>query len=361
MNRYSEFGNDALGHFLYFYLISFFILNYKSKDQFFEIFIICIFIFLNKVSFILSFCYPLFYLAYNKVELIKLRNFKNVFASFFLLCWLLKNILVSGCLIYPVNSTCFDDLKWSNSNRVEKSAIGIEAFAKGLSDQKDDEYINAEKFRQNFNWLTTWYNGHFKKIIFKNLGIYLIISLIASILLFYKVRSKKNYTKIKFDSYEKKLTKLIFVISFLGSLMWFLKFPTYRFGYSYLISSIIFILILFIFYAKKNISHINRKSLNFLLITFFLVISFKQVVRIYEKFDIQYNNYPWTKYFSMSEDNYSTKNIPYYKNGIIILRTLDKNSNQNCNLSKPICSPEHEIDKKIRLEKLGKYKVYFVK
>ena len=112
---------------------------------------------------------------------------------------------------------------------------------------------------------------------------------------------------------------------------------------------------------KKNISHINRKSLNFLLITFFLVISFKQVVRIYEKFDIQYNNYPWTKYFSMSEDNYSTKNIPYYKNGIIILRTLDKNSNQNCNLSKPICSPEHEIDKKIRLEKLGKYKVYFVK
>ena len=58
INRYSEFGNDAIAHLGYFYLISYFLkinLQKFSFVQFNYIFLISVFVFLNKNTMIFSF------------------------------------------------------------------------------------------------------------------------------------------------------------------------------------------------------------------------------------------------------------------------------------------------------------------
>ena len=60
MNRYSEFGNDAPAHFLFFFLSSYFLSNFKNKDKFIEILVISIFILLNKITLVFSLLFQLF-------------------------------------------------------------------------------------------------------------------------------------------------------------------------------------------------------------------------------------------------------------------------------------------------------------
>ena len=102
MSRYDDYGNDAPGHFLFFFLIS-----EVLKKKFFEInfnklLILSVFIFLNKISFILVLIFPIIWIfLYRKLN----TNITTVIGIFFLLLWLLKNIFVSGCAIYPIKIT----------------------------------------------------------------------------------------------------------------------------------------------------------------------------------------------------------------------------------------------------------------
>ena len=103
INRYSGFGNDAIAHLLFFYLISIFLkedINYKAL---YKTTLISIFVFLNKITLGLSFLIP-FYL-FIKSKKIYLKIFFS-FPVLFLIIWLIKNFLVSGCLIFPLEITC---------------------------------------------------------------------------------------------------------------------------------------------------------------------------------------------------------------------------------------------------------------
>ena len=62
------------------------------------------------------------------VSLLKLKRF--YFLIFFTVIWLVKNILVSGCLMYPVKFTCFDKLIWTDIDTVKKVSIENEGFTK---------------------------------------------------------------------------------------------------------------------------------------------------------------------------------------------------------------------------------------
>ena len=60
INRYSGFGNDAVAHLLFFYLISIF---FKSKENYISLYktsLISVFIFLNKITLGLSFLFPIY-------------------------------------------------------------------------------------------------------------------------------------------------------------------------------------------------------------------------------------------------------------------------------------------------------------
>ena len=108
-NRYSNYGNDAVGHFYFFYLISSIInINLKNKnfnDEYYKLILISVFALGNKLFLVLIFIFPIyiFFQIKNKIQIIK--NFRIIICFSFIISWLLKSIL-SGCLFYPINATC---------------------------------------------------------------------------------------------------------------------------------------------------------------------------------------------------------------------------------------------------------------
>jgi hypothetical protein len=61
INRYSSFGNDAITHLCFFYLIRLILVDNNFK-QLSLIILLCVFIFLNKNTYLLVFLFPLFIL-----------------------------------------------------------------------------------------------------------------------------------------------------------------------------------------------------------------------------------------------------------------------------------------------------------
>ena len=80
---------------------------------------------------------------------------------------------------------------------------------------------------------------------------------------------------------------LIFLSSsFLGSLVWFLKFPTYRYGYSYLYSFLLIIIYIFIFTKLDVLKLLKiKKYFNIILIIAFSGLLLKNVNRVNNKSD----------------------------------------------------------------------------
>ena len=98
INRYSEFGNDAPAHFMFFYFISKFIYLKKfSLNDTRLAYLYMIYLFLNKVFFILTFALLLYFFQKNKKIIL---NLIISLPTFVVILWILKNVLISGCMIF---------------------------------------------------------------------------------------------------------------------------------------------------------------------------------------------------------------------------------------------------------------------
>ena len=156
--------------------------------------------------------------------------------------WIIKNILISGCAIYPVKITCFSSLKWVDIQEVSYEAIKAEAWAKGWP-ERERKNITQSEFNKQFNWIKAWKKDHLY-VFLKNLVPFLIFIF----LLFIFCRDKN--VMVKLDN-QKKIVLLLF--SSIGTVYFLLKFPLYRYGYSYLI---VLISVLFL----QSLIRINYKK-----------------------------------------------------------------------------------------------------
>ena len=115
---------------------------------------------------------------------------------FFISLWFLKNLLSSSCIIFPLKQTCFNNLIYSNDKVIFIASKEAEAWAKGYPDSKVKN--GFEQYNSNFNWLDTWANNHFKKVLEKISPLFLLIIILVLISLI-----KKN--KYKSIDYRKSL------------------------------------------------------------------------------------------------------------------------------------------------------------
>ena len=355
MNRYSGYGNDAPAHFIFFVLILIYLQELEkfskiNQTTFYLLSFFAIFAFLNKIFLIFSLLIPL--ISINKKILKSLIDIKFLFLFLFLFFWIIRNILTTGCMIYPMPITCFD-LPWTNfygvSNVYEVSK-GSEAWAKDWSNQKEN-ILPYEEYLKNFYWLGFWLDNHFK-IILKIILPYLLLILIFAFSL--KITKKKI---IKFKSLNIKKYFPILLVLIIGILIWFLKSPIFRFGNSYIVSFIALSFALIIVYNYQNVVIINQKKISTTIILIsVLVLSLKQFNRIYKEINLNYVNKPWPKYFSYSEQN----------NKIDLEKILINNEffyyvpkSNYCFYSKSPCTTA-EVDKNLK-KKLNsyKYQIYY--
>ncbi len=334
-NRYSSYGNDAPSHIFFLFLAILFldIKNLKECDlvSFYKIAFISVFLFTLKIFMTAVFIIPLilFLISDKKREL--LIN-KNLIISFiFIISWILKNTLVSGCLVYPIQATCISNLSYYDSDRTKQTIFVSEAWAKGWSDQKAP-ILKYKEFNKNFNWFVTWKSNHLKKIFEKILP-FLTLLLITIFYLLLRVILKKEKFK-KIESINSSRISILLCFSLFFLLLWFLKFPIYRYGSSFISLSLILITTLIF----KNYLHlINSKYFNTIIIIGLIAFFLKNGLRIIDRFQMNYLDYPWPQIYSL---NIQDKNKPKKFN---LIKNEKKNiyyySNQElCMYSKSPCS-----------------------
>ena len=272
INRYSKIGNDDIGHLISF-LIVYKFLDYKKFEinNFKYLSLLSVFAISNKFSLIIFCLFPL-------IILIKNKNFiKKIFISlpaFFLIIWFLKNLLISGCFLYPLKQTCIEGVPWTDIKLIENEKISGEAWAKDWPNYKDQK-SSMKNYIEDFNWVKTWSENHFK-IILKNITpLLLIISLVL-------IYNRKSKTNDKLDIALSSKINSSFLILLLGTIIFFLKFPLYRYGYSYLVSLIAIISAIFVNINNNNkMSNITRYTIIFLLI----ILPSKQFIRYFKYYD----------------------------------------------------------------------------
>ena len=267
--RLKEFGLDRPGILIYCFLIYFaakyeFLIkqNLKDKEKFFFIILfVCLFITSVKIFLLSCFLVPLIFIIKSKSYDFL---FSKIICIFYLLalCYLIKNILISGCFIYPFSFTCLSDLPWNSKEIASNVLLLVEASAKSY-----DKYLgslNIIEYINNFNWLSTWFQRNIEE--FNN---YILTSLLAILLFFISSKTKK---KIKFNYLELTIMLLFFI-----NIIIFLKSPVSRYHH---VMFILFALSLTILSNKLFLKKIFFFKLIIILLVFFNFT--KNFQRIYE-------------------------------------------------------------------------------
>ena len=256
--RLKEFGLDRPGILIYCFLIYFaakyeFLIkqNLKDKEKFFFIILLfCLFITSVKIFLLSCFLVPLIFI-------IKSKSYDFLFSKiicifyFLALCYLIKNILISGCLLYPFSFTCLSDLPWNSKEIASNVLLLVEASTKSY-----DKYLgslNIIEYVNNFNWVSTWFQRNIEE--FNN---YILTSLLAILLVFMSSKTKK---KIKFNYLELTIMLLFFI-----NIIIFLKSPVSRYHH---VMFILFALSLTILSNKLFLKKIFFFKLIIILLVFF--------------------------------------------------------------------------------------------
>lgn len=192
--------------------------NVNSKNgniSYIEFHLICIlviFSFQVKITNIVTiflFLYFIFYIS----KLKKLKIFINLIAYFFLsILFLLKNFIISGCLIFPVSISCISKLPWSNKDEVVNWGNQVRYYNFAL---------NLERIKNLDQWYFDWINNAYNKQIYFNYLVSIIIIFLIRIIFTKKDYERKNKIKLIY-------LNSIYIFSFL------LFGPTERYGFGIL-------------------------------------------------------------------------------------------------------------------------------
>ena len=359
INRYSDFGNDAPAHIYYFFLTSLALKYYNNITQIRmgEIITISSFIVFNKITLFLGSLITFIFLFFKKkIYFFPIKTIILVFI--FTIAFFLKNFFVSGCIAFPVDMTCVSKVIWFDNSGANNSMAKIvmvenEAWTKGWSDQKNniksyDEYIS------NFDWINIWLNNHGKRTLIKLLPFIIFFIFFSSIILKIKKNfnnENNNYSNIL----EKKILSSFLLLNFFGVMLWFFKFPVFRYGYSYIILFIFFLILLSLNSSIKLIEIKKLKSIISYLAIFLICILFsKNLIRIKNNFSKEYISAPWPKIYSYSKTNNKLVYKTIEKNGEFLFYLSDQGL---CMYGPSPCA--HFFPKNLKIKKKFGYNVYW--
>lgn len=299
--RFSEHGYDYIA--IFFTIFIFLEYFYKKVDKVYNlkniIFFFSILISLKVIGLFFS---PFIFYAISKNYLINSRFnyfFKNLMPSFIVFTIFLSNSFInSGCIFYPIKSTCFSSktISWSvNYDEVFQESDVAKKWAKGFYHQNKNKRINNyEEYSKNLKWISSWFKSHFLKKILEPILIFI------SILLIFYFLSRSNI-------YKKKDEGSILILSSLSLIFWLFGLPQLRFGYFYVL---LFVFLIFSQFLKKEIK-INNQSKIFILLAF-VFFNLHNLNRVYKEYK-QNSNFPWYQTLTYKTISLEVNNIKYFK------------------------------------------------
>ena len=222
------------------------------------------------------------------------------------------NFFNSGCLLYPVKFTCFENFSWSIPiSEVEAMNNWYQQWAKAGANP-NFRIENPEIYIKNFNWVSNWIDMYFfNKVSDFLLGLS-FLCLIVWLTFFSKKISKRK---------KPKFWLLYSIIIFL-TIEWFYLLPTLRYGGYHLIALLLFIP-LSIYLSKYSIKPklLKKKILFIILLTIVIFLS-RNISRINK----EYQHY-----------NYDILNNAFYWDAQQNFKIYDKIKKLNqCNIKKDL-------------------------
>ena len=303
---------DSAGTYFFigsFYFFLKFIDEKKEKDFLYLITLVNL-SYIAKISNIFLILLPLYLIIFNNIDLKKMKNF-IIFLFILNIFWLSKIVISTGCLIFPLEFTCFN-FDWSVPKHIVNSFI-LEASAFPRSKNNVDvHYHNLEYYIYSYKWFHTWFMNYFINISFIQICFLLII---ISLLLIIR--------KISFDIFlfNKKILVFLFIF-FLIKINYWLIAPDIRYAYGIFIS----VTLLFFSYAvNNNTKYIDRfiKYKNIIFMSLFIILVIKNI------------KYQFSDNFFNKNRTFDYTNISFYKK--INNFELYKTSSGNCAFFEKIC------------------------
>lgn len=194
--------------------------------------------------------FPLFIIVFLKKRFYIFKAIlKNYFLIFISFIWIVRSLINSACLIFPVNFTCLPNLKWYFPEQAKLLSQGV------ISNNRNPEspYIAYG----NYDWIKSYWYPENKS--------YLLNFLITTFLIFFI-----TWTKKKTETNKEHI--ILIVISLVNFLVWFLLFPNYRFSVGFFLS--LYIALLYKNLMSENIllRYIQKSKFIFLIILFTSVV-----------------------------------------------------------------------------------------
>lgn len=273
--RLKEFGIDRpailLFCFFIFYYLKYLVFS-SSKDRNLD-FLLLLLIAITIVSIKIIYA-PIFillliiFLSFKKEIFLFDKKFLIVYFAAFI--FLFKNILGSGCIIFPINFTCVEILSWVNSSGAKELSFLAEYFNKSWTSYEGS--LSKIEFVKDFNWFSTWFERGKTEILelFATIFFIIILTLIS-----FKIKFKK---KLLTKELNLLANSLILIILF-STLIYFWKNPVIRMNYHVVLSSILLFVLYFCEFKIKK----KKIIILPLIITIFFSFNFsKNINRIFK-------------------------------------------------------------------------------
>ena len=283
--RIAEHGTDRSAQILIFLLMIELLIFINLKDikniNLFNLYLLAALIISLKAFYIL---YALFFIpllffmksrSQNYIQAISFLIFNRFFSLFLLLLFfvLFTYFINTGCIVYPISITCFDNLNWGIPiDEVIKMNNHYELWSKG-GKTPISRVSNPDQYIQGLYWVRNWIDIYFfNKVSDFILG--LITTIIVVVSFFKRQFFRKEIKKINNYVY------IIYLIIMILAVEWFYNHPALRYGGYCIIALLFFIPIC----LKLNINYVDYKyysrSILILLVITVLVFNIRNVNRI---------------------------------------------------------------------------------
>jgi hypothetical protein len=308
--RIAEHGTDRSSLILIFIFAIIYLesISFKNKNydptlrNYYEKIIIILTLIISFKSFYLIYVFLIFTWLYEQKNSKSIKELINIIYKnkFTYLCLFTVLVVVfttfsnTGCLIYPLSLSCFENFSWSLPiNQVEQMKSWYELWSKSGANP-NSRVANPEIYIQHFNWVGNWIENYFFTKVSDFLFVLFLISFICT---FYLRSSKKKLDKTNHNNF-----KLFYLMIIFFTLEWFYNHPALRYGGYTLVSLLIFIPISI--YLSKFIY--DSDKLRKKIIILFLLSTSIYMVKNYNRiiFEVEkYNFKPLTNPYFYVNDN----------------------------------------------------------
>jgi hypothetical protein len=267
------------------YLLGAIIVSLKAFYILYIIFIIPLFIFILKKK--KTYAQTINFLFYNKYCILFLILLFFALVTYF---------INTGCVIYPLSFTCFDNMSWSIPiTQVQRMNDWYELWSKGGA-APNLRVENPQEYIKGLNWVNHWMDIYFfNKMSDLILGIILLISIFLSFF-------RGNFFNKKLIKINKHVY-LVYLLIFILGVEWFYNHPALRYGGYNIIALLLFIPIsIKLSSTKIYLKQYTKAAFILIFITIFIFIS-RNVNRVFNEVNF-YGYEPIKQTFYSVDDDY---------------------------------------------------------